>query len=123
VLLDGLREQTSKFGEAAFVITVTPDGKPHATSVTVGWEGDLLTFGAGRTTLANAAERPDVALFWPPVEPGGYSLIVDGWASRRPGPGGEGLAVQPSKAVLHRAAPGSSPTGPPVSDCVTVLKQ
>jgi hypothetical protein len=88
--------------------------------VTVGWDGDALTFGAGRTTLANAAERPDIALLWPPFEPGGYSLIVDGSAERRTGPAGDGLSVQPSRAVLHRSAPGS---GPPVSDCVTVLKR
>ena len=29
--------------------------------------------------MANAAERSDaVTLLWPPFEPGGYSLIVDG---------------------------------------------
>jgi Pyridoxamine 5'-phosphate oxidase len=119
VLLDGLREQTTQFGDAAYVITVTDDGKPHAVSVTVGWDDDLLTFGAGRTTLANAAERPDVALLWPPVEAGGYSLIVDGHASRRAGAAGDGLAVQPSRAVLHRPAA----TGPPRSDCVNVFKR
>ena len=120
MLLEGLREQTSRFGEAAYVITVTADGRPHAVSVTVGWDDDRLTFGAGRTTLANAAERPDIALLWPPFEPDGYSLIVDGYAERRSGPAGDGLAVQPSRAVLHRSAPGS---GPHVSDCVTVLKR
>ena len=46
MLLEGLREQTSRFGEAAYVITVTADGRPHAVSVTVGWDDDRLTFGA-----------------------------------------------------------------------------
>jgi hypothetical protein len=118
VLLDGLREQTARFGDSAYVITVTDDGKPHAVAVTVGWDDDTLTFGAGRTTTANAAERPDVALLWPPVEPGGYSLIVDGCAARRQGASGDGLVVRPTRAVLHRPAPAGSPG----SDCVNILK-
>jgi hypothetical protein len=118
VLLDGLREQTTRFGDSAYVLTVTDDGKPHAVAVTVGWDDDTLTFGAGRTTMANAAARPDVALLWPPVEPGGYSLIVDGCAAHRQSPSGDGLVVQPIRAVLHRPAPGG--TG---SDCVNILKR
>ncbi len=118
VLLDDLREQTTRFGDAAYVITVTADGRPHAVSVKVGWDDDALSFGAGRTTVANASDRPDIALLWPPFEPGGYSLIVDGHASRRDGAAGDGLVVEPSRAVLHR--PASSGPG---SDCVNILER
>jgi hypothetical protein len=120
VLLDGLREQTSKFGPSAYVITVTDAGKAHVVSVLVDWTDDRLVFGAGRTTLANSAARPDVALLWAPIEPGGYSLIVDGTATRDD-PGLDRLAVRPSKAILHRSAEPSA-TGAQVSDCVPVLK-
>jgi hypothetical protein len=122
VLLDGLREQTTKFGRSAYVITVTGDAKPHVVSVLVDWSDDRLVFGAGRTTLACAAERPDVALLWAPTEPGGYSLIVDGWASRED-PERDRLSLKPSKAILHRsAAPSEDATDGQVSDCVRVLK-
>jgi hypothetical protein len=121
VQLDGLREQTTKFGESAYVITVTDDGKPHVVSVVVDWDGDRLTFGAGRTTLSCAAQRPAVALLWAPVEAGGYSLIVDGWATRED-PSVDILTLQPSKAILHRSAERSTEAGGQVSDCVAVLK-
>jgi hypothetical protein len=121
VLLNGLREQTTKFGQSAYVITVTAGGRPHVVSVVVEWRDDRLVFGAGRTTLACAAERPEVALLWPPVEPGGYSLIVDGTASRAD-PSLDILTLQPSKAILHRSAEKPSATGGQVSDCVAVLK-
>jgi hypothetical protein len=57
---------------------------------------------------------------WAPIEPGGYSLIVDGTATRDD-PGLDRLAVRPSKAILHRSAEPSA-TGAQVSDCVPVLK-
>jgi hypothetical protein len=121
VLLNGLREQTTKFGQSAYVITVTDEGKPHVVSVMVDWSDDRLVFGAGRTTLACAAARPDVALFWAPIEPGGYSLIVDGKAARED-PLLDRLSLLPAKAILHRSAAKSAPTDAQVSDCVVVLK-
>jgi hypothetical protein len=114
VTLDQLREEVVRFGSAPYLISVTSDGRPHAVSVTVTWDGDELAADAGRTTLANAAERPSVSLLWSPVEPGGYSLIVDGLA--RVDAAAERVVVQPGKAVLHR-----SRSEAPGSDCVTVL--
>jgi hypothetical protein len=55
----------------------------------------------GRRTLANVTDRPQVTLLWPPVDPADYSLIVDGTAQLD----GEVLLIDPSRAVLHRAAP------------------
>jgi hypothetical protein len=122
VLLNGLREQTTEFGPSAYVITVTGDGRPHVVSVAVDWSDDQLVFGAGRSTLANAAARPEIALFWAPIEPGGYSLIVDGRAERDE-PGTDRIRLQPSKAILHRSAAAPvTATGGQVSDCVAVLK-
>ncbi|PRC51529.1 hypothetical protein C6A85_63615, partial [Mycobacterium sp. ITM-2017-0098] len=45
-------------------------------------------------------------LVWPPREPGGYTLIVDGAASAS----GDGLSIQPTGAVLHRPATPGTPT-------------
>ena len=56
-----------------------------------------------------------MTLVWPPTEPGGFSLLVDGAATVD----GETITVAPTKAMLHRPAPG--PDGLRAgSDCVSV---
>jgi hypothetical protein len=111
VALDKLRGEVDRFGASPYVITVSDDGRPHAVTVTVAWDGDRLAAGAGRTTSANAGDRPLVSMLWPPYEPDGYSLIVDGTASID----ADRLLLLPARAVLHR------PKAGPGMDCVTVL--
>ena len=62
----------------------------------------------GNTTGRNAAAHGAVTVLWPPREPTGYSLIVDGTAMVD----GDQLRLTPNRAVLHR-----SPDG--VHDCVS----
>lgn len=110
VAIDDLVEATGERGWAYF-LTVRDDLRPHVVAVTPTWDGDLLTIEVGRGTSRNAAARPVVSLCYPPTEPDGYSLIVDGRADVP----GEGIVrFSPTGAVLHRpAAPGagSSTTG------------
>jgi hypothetical protein len=90
-------------------------------SATVTWDGDALVAPAGRTSARNAGARPDVTLLWAPVEPGGYSLIVDGTASVEPvDDDHRHVVIRPAKAVLHRSAPAAEPGGCE-HDCVPVL--
>lgn len=85
----------------AYLLTVGDDLRAHAVAVNpVLDDGGLLVTGLGRRTSGNLAARPDVSLVWPPSEPGGYSLIVDGRATVI----GETARVAPSHAVLHRPA-------------------
>jgi hypothetical protein len=63
--------------------------------------GEVVAGGAGRGARANLTARPDVTLLWPPLEPGGMSLIVDGRARLED----DVVVVAPTWAVLHRAAP------------------
>jgi hypothetical protein len=112
--LSRLREEVSNFGPAPYLITVTADGRPHTVAVGVDWDDRLLYAGAGSTTMVNVSERPAVSLVWPPITPGGYSLIVDGRASADQER--ERVLIEPIKAVLHRRrAEGRG------SDCVSVL--
>jgi hypothetical protein len=61
-----------------------------------------------------------VSLLWPPAEPGGYSLIVDGTAAAGVREGR--LAVTPTRAVLHRPASAPGDARPGCSaDCVPIL--
>ena len=85
----------------AYLLTVGEDLRAHAVAVQPTLEeGGLLMTGLGRRTSDNLAARPDVSLVWPPYEPGGYSLIVDGRATVID----ETARVEPGHAVLHRPA-------------------
>jgi hypothetical protein len=84
----------------AYLVTVDDDYHAHTVAVEPVLADGVFDVGAiGGSTQRNAEAHPGVTLVWPPSEPGGYSLIVDGRA--------EGPQVVPSRAVLHRkAAPG-----------------
>ena len=118
VALERLREEVTRYGEHPFILTVSNDGRPHAVSATMAWDGDDLIGGCGRSTAANAGARPEISLLWPPVEPGGYSLIVDGTAKVDD----QQIRLRPGRAVLHRSAPSPDPLKSCSSDCVTILK-
>lgn len=110
VAIDDLVEATKERGWA-YLLTVRDDLRPHVVAVTPVWDGDVLTMDVGRGTARNAAERPAISLCYPPVEPDGYSLIVDGTAGA---PADGTLRFSPTGAVLHRPAPsgaGGSSTG------------
>jgi hypothetical protein len=109
VELEELREQVARFGTSPYLLTVSDDGRPHATVVAVSWIGDALVAGVGRRSAANVADRPEVSLLWPPVDEEGFSLIVDGRAVAD----GETVTFTPVRAVLHRRRADG-----PGSDCV-----
>lgn len=117
--LDRLRQELGAFRLAPYLVTVNDDGRPHAVAITVGWDGDVLVTRAGSRSLANLTRRSQVTLLWPPSQPDGYGLIVDGVASCGP-QADDHVVVQPVSAVLHRLAP-QAPGQPVRSDCLTVL--
>ena len=95
---------------------MSDEGRAHVLSVWPEVTADgLVVDGVGRHSQANAAAHPTVTLVWPPADPGGYSLLVDGVATVD----GSTITVVPTKAILHRPAPG--PDGRRAgSDCVDV---
>lgn len=107
VPLDELEQQLAGYG-VAYLLTVGESHRPHAVAVRPMLAGGRLSVpGPGRRTTANVLARPDVTVLWPPVEPGGYTLILDGHADASavdPQSGGGDLQVRPSHAVLHRPA-------------------
>ena len=110
--LDELRAEIEGRSRAPYVLTVSPDGRPHAVAISVCWDGDSLILDPGNRTADNAADRPLVSLVWPPDMADGYSLIVDASVTvvDGPGDGRNRLVLAPTKAVLHRPAtvPGSA---------------
>jgi hypothetical protein len=113
VELEQLRETIERYPTDPFLLTVGDDGRTHSVEVVPRWDGDELVVPAGRSSLANAGQRPLVALLWPTPTRGEFSLIVD--AATTAAGDGE-VRLRPTRAVLHRRA--ASGTG---SDCRTVL--
>jgi len=116
--LADLREELERYAPSCHLCSVGDDLRPHVVAVTPTWDGDRLTAPAGRSTLANAAGRPAVALLWSPPGPGAYSLIVDGDAVvAPPSDGGEGrIWIRPTSAIRHRPAPAAARPRRPAPD-------
>lgn len=129
VALERLGAEIAQRTVPPYLLTVGSDGRPHAVVVAISGDGPLLRVPAGAKTRRNVTERPAVAVLWPPDEPGGYSLIVDGEGRvEEPPGGGDGdaaVAIEVTSAVLHR--PGPSLDGAAASacgnDCVPLLSE
>ena len=101
----------------AYLITVDDSYRVHTVTVepmlrdAADGSGPLLDVGLiGGTTRENLASRADVTLLWPPPQPGGYSLIVDGRAEATESDAQTvRLGVVPTRALLHREADPDSP--------------
>ena len=65
----------------AYLITVDDGYRVHTVTVEPVLSGGRLDVGPiGGRSRSNLSSRGNVTLLWPPKEPGGYSLIVDGRA-------------------------------------------
>src|ERR1700684_200001 len=69
-----LAEAISHYGREAWLLTVAKDG-PHTSPVTIELRGSSIGCALGASAARNIASEPNVSLFWPPMEPGGYALI------------------------------------------------
>ncbi|BBY63284.1 pyridoxamine 5'-phosphate oxidase family protein [Mycolicibacterium helvum] len=84
-----------------YLITVSDDHRAHTVAVDARLNDGVLDLGAvGNSTRRNTLAHPDVTVLWPPREPGGYTLIVDGRGEFV----ADSLRVIPQRAVLHRPA-------------------
>jgi hypothetical protein len=121
VALEQLRNEALRFAFTPYLLTVSDDVRPHAVAVAISWESDGIALEVGKRSARNASVRQRVSLLWPPNEPGGYSLIVDGTAASA---GADGrITLTPTRAVLHRPAPAPDPTKSGCSaDCVPILR-
>ena len=118
--LDKLADALAEFS-FGYLITVGDDFRAHTVAVEpVLTDGVFAVGQMGSGTRRNAGEHPDVTVIWPPAEPGGYTLIVDGRAEVADG----GLTVTPTKAILHRRATSDSVATSPdgLHDCLPLKK-
>jgi hypothetical protein len=121
---DRLRHEIDAVATQPYLLTVTPDRRPHCSCSAVEWnDGRLLTPAPGGWDQSDRREDEPVTLLWPPESPGGYSLIVDGTASPVVAEGRNMLAVTLTRGVLHRPARATDPapeTGCQ-SDCIQLF--
>src|SRR3981189_3099328 len=112
--LDRLSDTLGDFA-LGYLITVGDDFRAHTVASDPALTDGVFHVGSiGNTTRRNVIQHADVTLLWPPREPGGYSLIVDGHGEVR----GDGLCVTPVRAVLHRPAPPGTTAAGRGSACV-----
>jgi hypothetical protein len=102
----------------AYLLTLGDRPRPHigAVNATVV-DGVVRVQPVGRTAMRDVAGHDAVTLLWPPGDPGGYSLIVDGTAQLVD----DRIDVTPQRAVLHRPAPAAPGADSSCSsDCLQV---
>lgn len=116
-----LRNASGERGDAAYLLTVTADARPHAVHVPLRWEGETLAVEVGKRTARNAAAHPTVSLLYAARTPGDYSLIVDGTAVVESRADGSMLRITPTTAVFHRPAATPDPNATCGADCVPIL--
>lgn len=105
VEIGDLEGTLADFG-SGYLLTTT-EGRVKVVTVDPECDGTgLVVAGPGRGTVANLAANPAVTVVFPPAEPKGYTLLVDGTAVVE----GEDVRVEPATAVLHR--PRSHADGP-----------
>jgi hypothetical protein len=104
----------------AYLITFGDGYHAHAVAVDPTFvDGGFEVGSIGNSTRNNLARHGGVTLVFPPGEPGGYSLIVDGTGH----PTEDALTVVPTRAVLHRRAAPGAVTKPGCKDDCLRLEQ
>ncbi len=107
----------------AYLVTVDDGYHAHTVAVEPVLADGVIDVGpVGGGTRKNLAQHDGVTLVWPPSQPGGYTMIVDG--TGQPTDADTTLHVVPSRAVLHRKATPDSPATRPgcLHDCVPLEK-
>jgi hypothetical protein len=96
-----LEDLADKLGEYPWCYLVTTgEDRPHLLAVKPSLVKVGLRCETGHSSRANVVRNPLVVLVFPPQEPDGYSLIVDGEGEVN----GNGVVIRPTWAVLHRSA-------------------
>ena len=94
--LDRLADELANY-TFAYLVTVGDDFHAHTVAVEpIFADGVFDVRPVGGTTGRNLSSHDSATLVWPPGEPGGYTLIVDGHADSQ--------HLVPDRAVLHRKA-------------------
>ncbi|MGA9275873.1 pyridoxamine 5'-phosphate oxidase family protein [Ilumatobacter sp.] len=103
VELDVLEAKTREYGWA-YLLTVGDDMRPKIVACQPEWHDGTMCFSAGSGSARNATARASVTVTFPPLDPDGYTLIVDGDATIDESGDPPRVHVAPTGGVLHRAS-------------------
>ena len=96
-----LEDLPGKLAEYSWCYLVTSgEERPHLLAVKPSMVQAGLRCETGHSSRANVLRNPLVVLMFPPSQPDGMSLIVDGEGEVN----GDGVVIRPTWAVLHRSA-------------------
>lgn len=96
-----LEDIAGKLDEYPWCYLVTSgEERPHLLAVKPSVVDGGLRCETGHSSRANVVRNSMVVLMFPPPQPDGMSLIVDGEGTVN----GDGVVVRPTWAVLHRSA-------------------
>ena len=84
---------------AGYLLTAAADGRVKVVSVEPTLSDGVLRFPPSRGSASNLSANPAATLLFPPAEPRGHTLLVDGMAT-----GDDGIVFTPESAILHRPA-------------------
>lgn len=111
VKVDDLARTLEQFG-AGYLLT-NHEGRNKVSTVEPTVVGDAVVIeGPGRGATSNLAHNPHCTLVFPPAEPHGFTLIVDGTATVTD----EMLTMRPATGVLHRPSRHSDGPAAPGGD-------
>ena len=112
-----LHDAIAEYGTDAYLLTISADG-PHTSHVSVAQDGGQLTCALSKSAARNIDGQPCVSLLWPPLEKGGYSIVMNAKAAKTGADGVPMATLSLTKAVFHRpGVPQAGSTGPCPSDC------
>lgn len=104
---------------AGYLLTADRHGRVKAVTVEPVLADGVVHCPASRGSARNLAAYPTATLLFPPTEPRGHTLLVDGTATADE----DGITFTPESAVLHRPADhadGPAAPGGCGNDCAPV---
>ena len=109
VRVEDLAATLTEYG-AGYLLT-SDGGRVKAVTVDATLTDGVVLLPGSRGSAANLAGNPSATLLFPPAQPRGYTLLVDGTAEGD----GDTIRFTPSTAVLHRPAAHADGPPPPAS--------
>lgn len=97
--IDQLADALAERG-VGYLLTSGEDGRVKAVTVEPTLRDGVLHCTPSRGSTRNLDAHPAATLLFPPSQPRGHTLLVDGTATG----GDDGIAFTPESAVLHRPA-------------------
>lgn len=113
----------NEYGSSTYLISATADNHPHVANLTFTIDKNDLILTVGKRGTKNLENCPQITMLWPPNELGGYSLIIDGMASKQEDLDGSGSVWKISfdSGILHRPAQNPANNDSSCgSDCQTI---